>query len=122
MAPRVIAGAIVALALVFGVLLEQIVLAQSAFRLSEVRERLVVAEEKYEKLMHEAVLLDNPARIERIARQRLGMVEPDPAMQKFVVARIEMREGGPRLARLHDLSAPPDAAAAATGVPDGASP
>lgn len=121
MAPTLIIAAIVAITLVFGVLLEQIVLAQSAFRLSAIRERLVVAEEKYEKLMHEAVLLDNPSRIERIATERLGMIEPDPGSQKFVVARLRMNDGGAALAGLRHEALSTEGAAAA-GASDGISP
>ncbi|HVM34289.1 MAG TPA: cell division protein FtsL [Actinomycetota bacterium] len=122
MAPTLIVAAIAVVTLVFGVLLEQIALAQSAFRLSAIRERLVAAEERYEKLMHEAVLLDNPSRIERIATERLGMVEPNPRTQKFVVARIRMKDRRAALAALRHDVAPAELGTAAAVASEGTSP
>ncbi|HVL63679.1 MAG TPA: hypothetical protein VM573_00745 [Actinomycetota bacterium] len=106
-----VTGGIIAVALVFGVLLEQVILAQSAFRLSAIRERLATAERRYENLMHEAVILDNPARIERVARRRLGMIEPDPAARRFVVANVRSGSAGVRAAMPGEGEAVPGIAA-----------
>jgi cell division protein FtsB len=93
----VIVGAIVAVTLVFGVLLEQVVLAQSAFKLAHVRERFVAAERKQEELRLEAARLESPARIERYARDVLGMVSPQQVT--YIVADIPVTDGVPRLPR-----------------------
>jgi len=103
----VIVGAIVAVTLVFGVLLEQVVLAQSAFKLAHLRERLVEAEREQEELRLEAARLESPARIERYARDVLGMV--DPQQVTYIVADIPVTDSG--IARL-----PRRAGAPATGV------
>jgi cell division protein FtsB len=86
LAPTVIAGSILAVALVFGVLLEQVVLAQSAFKLAEIRQRLARAEQTQEELRLSAARLSSPARIERYARDYLGMV--DPYRVEYIVADI----------------------------------
>ncbi len=74
--------------IVFFVLLEQVVLAQSAFRLERLRDRVAKAEARHEELLLEAATLESPGRIEAFARHRLGMVDPDPAAMKYVVADI----------------------------------
>lgn len=107
LAPMVIVGAIVAVTLVFGVLLEQVVLAQSAFKLAHVRDRLVIAERRQEELRLEAARLESPARIERYARDVLGMVDPEQVT--YIVADIPVTNSG--VARL-----PRRAGDAATGV------
>jgi cell division protein FtsL len=97
-----IAGAIVAGAILFGILLEQVVLAQSAFKLTKVRERLVAEEARHEELLLEAASLDSSARIERYAREVLGMVDPGPGQVNYIVAdlgtRPLKRASGARLA------------------------
>ena len=88
---RVAAGAIIAailvVATIFGILLEQVVLAQSAFKLAELREDIATAEARREELLLEAARLESPARIEHFARQDLGMVEP-PTVQ-YIVADVK---------------------------------
>jgi cell division protein FtsL len=93
-APVALMGGICALAVVFGVLLEQVVLAQSAFELARIREGLVAAEARHEELLLEVATLENPERIERFARDTLGMVEPDPGGIEYIVANV--RAGGRR--------------------------
>lgn len=92
-----IAGGIIATAIVAAVLLEQVVLAQSAFHLSDIRRDLQAAEEKREELLLEAAQLDSSARIERYARENLGMVDPAPGGVQYIVADIrqpkKLREG-----------------------------
>jgi len=78
------AGAVIA-----AILLEQVVLAQSAFHLSDLRKELQAAEEKHEVLLLEAAQLDSSARIERYARQNLGMVDPGPGGVQYIVADIK---------------------------------
>lgn len=87
-APVMIMGTIAILALVFGILLEQVVLAQSAFKLTKQRERLERAEELHESLLHTAAQLESPARIERVARKRLGMITPDASAVRYIVADV----------------------------------
>jgi cell division protein FtsB len=84
-----VAGGIFAAAIVAAVLLEQVVLAQSAFHLSDLRRDLQVAEEKQEELLLEAAQLDSSARIERYARENLGMVDPLPGGVQYIVADIK---------------------------------
>ena len=86
--PMFVGGVIVVIALVFGILLEQVVLAQSAFRLTEHRARLQAAEEHHETLQRKAARLESPARIERFARQVLGMVDPVATGVQYIVADI----------------------------------
>ena len=52
-----IAASIVVLAVVFAVLLEQVVLAQSAFKLKGIQDRLIAAESRHKDLMLEAARL-----------------------------------------------------------------
>jgi cell division protein FtsB len=84
-----VAGGILASAIVAAVLLEQVVLAQSAFHLSDLRRDLQAAEEKQEELLLEAAQLDSSARIERYARENLGMVDPIPGGIQYIVADIK---------------------------------
>ncbi|HEV3472047.1 MAG TPA: septum formation initiator family protein [Actinomycetota bacterium] len=89
-APAYLAISIAIGAIVAGVLLEQVVLAQSAFKLSAINERLQAAEARQEELLAEVAELESPGRIERYARTRLGMV--DPVNVEYVVA--DVRIGG----------------------------
>lgn len=88
-----IAGGIIASAIVAAVLLEQVFLAQSAFQLSDLRRDLQTAEEKQEELLLEAAQLDSSARIERYAREVLGMVDPGPSGVQYIVADIKQPKG-----------------------------
>ena len=85
----IIVGAVLAGGIVAAILLEQVVLAQSAFHLSDLRNRLEAAEEKHEVLLMEAARLDSPSRIERYARETLGMVDPGPEGVQYIVADIK---------------------------------
>ena len=84
-----IVGGIIAAGIVAAILLEQVVLAQSAFHLSDLRAELEAAEEKHEILLLEAAQLDSSARIERYARENLGMVDPGPEAIQYIVADIK---------------------------------
>ena len=76
-APVAIGVAIFVATVVFGVVLEQIVLAQSAFKMARIRHQLAVEETKHQELVLEATQLESPMRIELFARKQLSMVEPD---------------------------------------------
>jgi cell division protein FtsB len=93
--------AIAAGAIVFGVLLEQVVLAQSAFKLTSIRQSVTATEARHEELLLEAAKLDSAARIERYARLELGMIDPAPATVRYIVADINARrfDKGARLAQ-----------------------
>jgi hypothetical protein len=104
-------------AVIFGVLLEQVVLAQSAFKLSQINEQLEAAEAKHEELLLNAAMLEAPGRIERYARTRLGMV--DPPHVEYIVANVP-RRGGHRFASTADrLPATGQAAAQGSGLEGG---
>lgn len=74
--------------IMFGVLLEQVVLAQTAFELSRLRTGLARAESHHEELLLEAAKLDSSTRIERYARTTLGMVDPAPGDIEYIVANV----------------------------------
>ena len=116
-----VAGAILAGAILFGILLEQVVLAQSAFKLTKVRERLTVEEARHEELLLEAASLDSAARIERYARDVLGMVDPLPTQVRYIVADLGTkpfkRVGGARLAYPLEQQEGPAAAISQGGSP-----
>lgn len=119
LAPFTILAVIAIGGIVAGILLEQVVLAQSAFKLTKIRQELTVAEENREVLMLEAAKLDSSARIERYARERLGMVDPAPGNVRYIVADIRSGTGsGTPLAA--GFKAPEGAAAdaAALGMAD----
>jgi hypothetical protein len=83
---------------VVGILLEQVLMAQSAFKLGRMRTQVTRAEGRHEELMLQATKLESPTRIEGFARTRLGMVDPDPATTQYVVADLP-HPRGVRLAR-----------------------
>ena len=84
----IVATVLLVVGILVGVLLEQVILAQSAFQLSSLREGLTIEEARHEELLMEAARLDNAARIERFARQSLGMMEPVPGHIHYVVADV----------------------------------
>jgi cell division protein FtsB len=88
----VIVSSIAVFAVVVGVLLEQVVLAQSAFKLARVRERLVAQEQRHQDLLLEATRLEGSDRIERYARDVLGMVESKPQSTNYLVADVHVRD------------------------------
>lgn len=89
--------------IVFGVLLERVMLAQSAFELTRLMERVEAADERRSELTFEVARRENPGRIEEYARTRLGMVDPDPTTIQYIVADVTPRRhdaaGGRTLAR-----------------------
>lgn len=92
LAPFTILAVIAIGAIIAAILLEQVVLAQSAFKLTHIRQELAKAEEDREVLMLEAAKLDSAARIERYARENLGMVDPSPNNVRYIVANIPNRK------------------------------
>ena len=109
--PLAIAAGVAVIAVVAAVLLSQVVLAQSAFKLEAINKRLAAAEDRREELLAEVAALESPGRIERYARARLGMV--DPSRVEYIVARVRTGEDN-RLAdalRQKDLPLPGDSTA-----------
>ncbi len=99
--------AVCSAAVVFGVLLEQVALGQSAFKLDNLLERLRAAEAKHEELLLEAATLAGSGRIERVARNSLGMVDADAI--EYVIADVSLRRNQrsakpPTRARLATIS------------------
>ena len=90
--PTAIISGIAVLAIVVGVLLEQVVLAQSAFKLARVREKLVTQEQRHQDLLLEATRLEGSDRIERYARDVLGMVDAKATGANYIVADVHVRD------------------------------
>ncbi len=87
--PYVVAGVILAAGVIAGVLLEQVMLAQSAFKLQRIQERLQSAEAERQELLLEAAKLESPGRIEHFARTRIGMIDAPPAQVQYIVANVQ---------------------------------
>ena len=99
LAPLAIVASIGVIAVVIAVLLEQVVLAQSAFKLARIRAEVVEAEAEHQELLLEATRLGSPGRIEHYATQELGMVKPQPQELDYVVADVKGADQGSFLAR-----------------------
>lgn len=113
-APYIIGGAILVLGIIFTVLLEQVVLAQSAFKLAALREEFVAAEERNQELWFEVARLENSDRIERFAREQLGMVDSDLSSAAYIYADISRDAAVPKGQRLADGSGGESGAAIGT--------
>lgn len=85
-APLALASVVLIGTIVVAVLLERVVLSQSAFELARLRKRVAAAEARHQELLLEAARLESPGRIERVARVRLGMV--DPVSVNYIVADV----------------------------------
>jgi cell division protein FtsL len=111
-APIAIIAVILSGAIVSGVLLEQVMSAQTAFKLSRLTKATQTAQGKNEELLLEASRLGSPARIERYARTRLGMI--DPTNLQYIIANVRSHDRAmiARSAPAGD-SAPPGPAVAA---------
>jgi hypothetical protein len=107
----VIVAAICVAAIVFGVLFEQVVLAQSAFKMTRIGKRLARAESIHEALLLQSTKLQSLQRIESYARRRLGMV--DPPSVSYIVARVPPAAGRSRIRRPPELPVGRSAAAQA---------
>jgi cell division protein FtsL len=88
MTPLVFGGVILVALLVSTVLLEQVLMAQSAFKLEEIRAQTEKAESRQQELILEVTRLENNDRIEEYARTQLGMVETNSATSEYMVADI----------------------------------
>lgn len=114
---RVAPLAIVAVACVLGtvalVLVERVMLAQSAFELTRLMERVEAADERRSELTFEVARRENPGRIEQYARTQLGMVDPDPATIQYIVADVAPRAADPAGGALHARVAGSGSASAA---------
>ncbi len=117
LAPAAILGAIGVVAVIFAILLEQVVLAQSAFELSRLRSDLATVQARHERAMFDASQLESPERIERYARDELGMIEPP--VSEYVVADVKAPRS-PGLAQSVRRSSLSGAPAAAVGAAAGA--
>lgn len=94
--PLAIVGTILVVAIVGGVLITQVVLAQSAYKLQEINSKLTQAETRQQELLADMALLESPGRIERHARTKLGMVAPTDV--EYIVAKIGTTGSDNRLA------------------------
>jgi cell division protein FtsL len=114
--PLAIVAVVCVLGIVFGVLLERVMLAQSAFELTRLMERVEAADERRSELTFEVARRENPGRIEQYARTQLGMVDPDPAAIQYIVAEVAQPRfdaaGGGRLHARMSGTGPASAAGA----------
>jgi cell division protein FtsL len=93
MAPLGILAILLIGATVATVLLEQVVLAQTGFKMAQLRDRVVVAEARHAELVLRAARLGSPERIERVAITELGMTYPAPSEVKYIVANVRQKTG-----------------------------
>ncbi len=102
--PLVICAIVAVLGTVALVLVERVMLAQSAFEMTRLMERVESADERRSELAFEVARRENPGRIEHFARTELGMVDPDPARIQYIVADVAPRRsdsgGGSLRARM----------------------
>ncbi|MDQ3646935.1 MAG: cell division protein FtsL [Actinomycetota bacterium] len=119
--PLLVVATICAAAVIAGVVLEQVVLAQSAFKVVRLRDRTAAAEARHEELLLEAARLEAPGRIERVAREEIGMIDaPAPS---YIVADIKVRSSFGLAQRSHGVELEDSMEESlAQGVSTGASP
>ena len=119
-APLAVVAVLCVLGIVFGVLLERVRLAQSAFELTRLMKRVEAADERRSELTFEVARRENPGRIEEFARTKLGMVDPDPTTMQYIVADVAPRthdaSGKGKLARVSGTG-PASATGAWEGTP-----
>lgn len=102
LAPAGVAAAVLIGAIIFSILLEQVVLAQSAFDLAKLTARVNAAEESHQALLVQWARLQSQDRIEHYARTRLGMIDPPPGDIQYVVANVSHDVGGRLASRGHN--------------------
>ena len=88
--PFLVLGGMFVVAVVFAILLAQVVLAQSGFRMAKLREQAVKAEARHAELVMQAAKLGSAERIERVAVEQLGMVHPTRV--EYIVADVGSRD------------------------------
>lgn len=91
LAPAVAIGAIFVGAAIFTVLIMQVSLAQTGFKMAEMREEILKAEGEHAKLVLKAAKLSSKERIERVAIDRLGLIAPEEV--NYIVANVRTRAG-----------------------------
>ena len=115
-APLAILAVILSGAIIFGVLLEQVMLAQTAFKLERLTKQTQQAQARNGELLLRSSRLGSPARIESYARTQLGMV--DPTTVQYIIANVHPRAGRTisRSAPVAESAPPgPEVAAPSTG-------
>jgi cell division protein FtsL len=90
MTPLVLGGVMLVTLLIATVLLEQVLMAQSAFKLEEIRRRTERAETRHQELVLEVTQLENKGRIEQYALNTLGMRATDATTSEYMVADIPL--------------------------------
>lgn len=91
MAPVAVFGVACVVLLVFAILVERVLLAQSAFELDRLQTKLTAAQNAREVVLLETATLESPARIERYARDTLGMVEAEEP--RYIAANLSSPAG-----------------------------
>jgi cell division protein FtsL len=89
--PLVFGGVILVALLISTVLLEQVLMAQSAFKLEEIRNQTESAESRQQELILKVTRLEDNSRIEEFARTQLGMIETNSATSEYMVANIAVK-------------------------------
>jgi cell division protein FtsL len=112
-APALALAAVMVVATVFAVLLAQVVLAQSGFKMAQMRAELSKAEERHARLVLSAAKLGSAERIEHVAMQDLGMVHPERV--EYIVADVRGTTTKPMARRGRESLLPLDDPAAALG-------
>jgi len=109
----VVIGLVCVFTVIFGVLFARVVLVKTSFKLQQLQEDLVAAEEIHEELLLEAARMESPERIAREARA-MGMI--DPPTVNYIVADIPQRSQD-RFASVGDIDpqVSTDASVAALG-------
>jgi cell division protein FtsL len=107
--PFLILGGILVIAIVFAILLAQVVLAQSGFRMAKLREQTIKAEARHAELVMQAAKLGSAERIERVAVEQLGMVQPTRV--EYIVADVGSRNSARLAERPKDVDMAGQAAA-----------
>lgn len=93
--PLAIVAVICVLGTIGVVLVERVMLAQSAFELTSLMKQVEAADERRSELTFEVARRENPGRIEHYARTQLGMVDPDPTKIQYIVADVAPRRTDP---------------------------
>lgn len=116
-APAIATGAVLIAAAIFAVLLTQVVLAESSFRMARMRDQLVKEEGRHARLVLKTAKMNSAERIERVAVEELGMVYPERV--EYIVANVRGGAAG-RLAEWNPeplMPADDPAAAMGNGAP-----
>jgi cell division protein FtsL len=90
MTPLVLGGVMLVTLLIATVLLEQVLMAQSAFKLEGIRSRTERAETRHQELVLEVTRLENKERIEQYAVSELGMRATNSTNSEYMVADIPL--------------------------------